>query len=77
MAIYFNDNCVSLLLIGLVSFLEQRTEILAGIEVIDILIILIIGHIIQAIYFLSNRFLYYERGDLVSIASILAFSFIS
>lgn len=66
----------SLLLIGLVSFLEQRTEILAGIKVIDILIILIIGHIIQAIYFLlSNRFLYYERGDLVSIASIFGVFF--
>ena len=66
----------SLLLLGLVSFLEQSTEILVGIKVIDILIILIIGHVIQAIYFLlSNRFLYYERGDLVSIASIFGVFF--
>ncbi len=55
-----------------VYLLQFYTNIFSGLYVMDIFGILLIGHFLQSIYFLySNYFLYYERGELISKASIL------
>lgn len=66
----------SFLILVFAYWLQNYTNLLSGFIVIDLMLILVLGHILQSVYFLySNKFLYHERGDLISKASIIGVFF--